>query len=287
MQHPFTKLQPEYSRLLAMMKVRPEKQALIDSTAKRLLGFMANYNPVTAAIEVPQVYIGPSFEREASSNFHLNPAQGWPLNSVSKWIPHNGPFATWYAAAIAAYKLNGLDKVGAQNWTWELLCFYGETFNGWGYRDYHHMQSPYLWACTNIQKPGKYTSDGHFDTEHFDTQIGIIPVARRMVEMMPSLALQAAMPVVAAPSIVPEPEHSGIAHPDDTPKGLGTKWVKWAINELGRPLVVNENYDKVTMQAVADYQRFRAIDVDGLAGPKTITALRQSLAAVDKPEVPA
>lgn len=271
MQHPFTTLKPEYAQLLQMMKVRPERQALVDSTAKRLCGLMDRYTPVTKAIGVPEIFIATSFEREASSNFKLNPAQGWPLNSTSKWIPHNGPFRTWQDAAIAAYKLNGLDKVGAGNWTWELICFYGEMFNGFGYRDYHRMHTPYLWAWTNIQAIGKYDSDGHFDPGHWDEQMGTIPVARRMVELMPELAVGGTI----SPTDIPAPRPSGIA------EGVGTEFVQHALNELGfEPALVEDgNYGKKTMRAVEQFQRSYGLTVDGLAGPETIGALKQAVSA--------
>ena len=138
---PVDALKGEYSRLLSVMQVREECQKLVDEVAVKLIGYKTRYQPVTDAIGVPILFIGPSFEREGSSNFSLNPAQGWPLHSTSKIIPHNGPFPNWFSAAIAAYKIDGLDKVGAANWTWEMLCFSGEKLNGFGYRDEHHMHS--------------------------------------------------------------------------------------------------------------------------------------------------
>lgn len=271
MQHPLSLLKPEYSQLLAAMAVRPECRHEVDTTAQRLLGFKSRYEEVSAVDGVPVVFIAPSFEREASSNFNLNPAQGWPLHSVSKWIPHNGPFPDWKSAALAAYHLNGLDKVGRDNWTWELICFYGETFNGWGYRDYHRMHSPYLWGGTNIQTVGKYTSDGEFDPHTMDTQLGIVPIARRMVELDPGLAL-AAVPYVAAPPIVSgiaaEPEHDAL-------------WVQNSLNALGfaPPLKASGNYDRSTKLAVERFQdSYGLADVDGLVGEKTTAALVAALA---------
>ena len=271
MQHPFSVLKPEYTHLLAAMQVRPECQKLVDEVAVKLDGYKTRYQPVTNADGVPVVFIGPSFEREASSNFNLNPAQGWPLHSISKWIPHNGPFPNWQAAAIAAYRLNGLDKVGAANWTWELICYYGELFNGFGYRDFHHMHSPYLWGGTNIQTVGKYTADGKFDTNHMDEQLGIIPLARRMVDIDPTLALPA-VPYVPAPPI-----SSGIAAEPDA----DATWVQETINALGYepPLMVDGNYGRDTKAAVESFQDSYGLDVDGIAGANTIAALRKALAA--------
>ena len=146
MKHQFEVLRPDYSQLLTAMVIRKECREAVDHAAVKLLGYKTRYEPVSAANGVPIVFIAASFEREASSNFTKNPAQGSPLTVISRIIPHNGPFRTWFDAAIAGYHLNGLDQVGAGNWTWELMCFYGELFNGMGYRDFHHMHSPYLWG---------------------------------------------------------------------------------------------------------------------------------------------
>lgn len=270
MKHPFEILKPEYSQLLSAMTIRKDRRDAVDHVAIKLLGNKARYQPVTAATGVPIVFIGPSFQREASSDFTKNPAQGWSLASISKIVPHNGPFRTWFDAALAAYHLNGLDKVGAGNWTWELICFYGELFNGFGYRDWHHMHSPYLWGGTNIQTVGKYTSDGKFDKDKMDEQLGIIPVARRMAEIDPSIALQLS---------IPAPSHSGLAAPDT---GVDTKWVQETMNRLGwhPPLLIDGSYGDQTKKAVEHFQRSFGLKVD-FAGPQTVKALKEAVAAIE------
>jgi lysozyme family protein len=270
MEHPFAKLKPEYTQLLAAMEVRPECAAEVEKVALKLLGYKSRYQEVSNADGVPVVFIATSFERESGSNFTRNPAQGWPLTSRSKDIPYNGPFRTWFDAATAAYKLNGLDRVGAANWTWELFCFYGETFNGFGYRDWHKMHSPYLWGGTNIQTAGKYTADNKFDSTVMDAQLGIVPVARRMIELDKSLALPS-VPYVPAPPVA-----SGIGtapeHPDVT-----VEWVQKALKELGIDLSVDGSYGRETMRAVEGFQYYWRLDIDGLAGAQTIAALKEAL----------
>jgi lysozyme family protein len=277
MQHPITILTPEYTKLLAAMTVRPECAKLVNEVATRLVGFKPRYEPVTAADGVPVLFIGPSFEREASSNFKLNPAQGWPLSSTSKWIPHNGPFKDWLSAAIAAYHLNGLDKIGAGKWTWELICYFGELFNGFGYRDYHHMHTPYLWGGTNIQSIGKYDADGQFNPNRMDAQLGIIPIARRMLELDPSLALNVSdvLPVEAVPYVASPPISSGFAAEEDG----SAKWVQTSLSALGITVGINGNYDRQTKLAVEKFQGDYGLDVDGVVGAKTVAALRQAVAA--------
>lgn len=270
MRHPFEILRPEYSQLLSAMVIRPECREAVDRTAVRLIGFKTRFEAVTAKNGVPAVFIASSCEREDGCDFTKNPAQGAPLTRISPIIPHNGPFRTWLDAAIAAYHLNGLDQVGANNWTWELICFYGEIFNGFGYRDVHHMHTPYLWGGTNIQTIGKYMVDGKFDPLHMDEQLGMIPVARRMAEIDATLALN--IPI-------PPPQHSGIAAPDT---GADTAFVQSSMNRLGwqPPLTVDGSYGDKTKKAVEHFQRSFGMTVD-FAGPETVKALR---AAVDAAE---
>lgn len=270
MKHPFEVLRPEYSQLISAMAIRKECREAVDHAAVRLLGFKSRFEAVTAANGVPVVFIGPSVEREDNCDFTKNPAQGAPLTRISPIIPHNGPFRTWFDAAIAAYHLNGLDKVGAGNWTWELICFYGEMFNGFGYRDFHHMHTPYLWGGTNIQTIGKYTADGNFDPAHMDEQLGMIPIARRMAEIDPSVALSV---------LIPPPQHSGIAAPDT---GVDSKWVQDAMNRLGwqPPLKVDGSYGDKTKKAVQHFQQSFGLKVD-FAGTETVAALKAAVAAAE------
>lgn len=271
MKHPFEILKPEYTQLLQLMEVRPEKRSLVDHAAVKLLSLKTRWEPISAINGVPIIFMATSFEREASSDFSKNPAQGWSWRTHSHIEPPNGPFPTWQAAALEAYRLNGLDKVGRENWTWELLCFYGEMFNGFGYRDQHHRHTPYLWSMTNIQTPGKYIADKEFDETHLDEQIGIIPVAKRMVEIDPSVALPALT--------IPAPAHSGLG---DVENGADTRWVQHALNQLGwqPPLREDGSYGDKTKKAVEHFQRSFGLKVD-FAGPQTVEALKAALRAIE------
>jgi lysozyme family protein len=274
MQHPFEQLKPEYTSLLAHMQIT--KVAAIDATAKRLIKFIdgGNYKAGCDLTGVPQIVAAASFEREASSNFKLNPAQGWPLNSRSKDVPYNGPFGSWTAAQLAAYKIDGLDQIGAPNWSWERACYEEELFNGFGYRN-HGVPSPYLFGGTNIQKPGKYDADSKYDPNEMDTQLGVIPMMLRMVELRPDLTLPLPYPGVmgAAP----------VAQVMPPPIGLhDAATLQAALNKLGADpqLTVDGSYGRNTSRAVRTFQASAGLQVDGLAGPATWAAITAKLATV-------
>jgi len=187
------------------MQIR--RTADINATAARLVAHWkaGKYGNVSAKTGVPLVWIAASFEREASSNFALSAAQGDRWNRVSVHVPAGrGPFDSWEAAALDAYHIDHLDRVGAGHWTWELGCYFGEAFNGPGYRA-HGIPSPYLWGGTTIQKRGKYVADGVFDATVMDSQLGIIPIMRRMIELEPGLDFTAGRPPTPPPPIPTPP----------------------------------------------------------------------------------
>ncbi len=280
MKHPFETLKPEYTTLLAQMVTT--KQQAVDATVTRLLRHYRNgdYGSVPADTGIPLIFIAASFEREASSNFMLSPAQGDRWDRASVHVPAGrGPFRGWPAAALDAYHLNGLDKVGVGNWTWELLCYYGELFNGMGYRDFHREHSPYVWGATNIQQPGKYTSDGHFDAGTMDSQLGVIAMAKRMVELAPELALP------DKPWPFPDRHDAPIipAMPMPAPVGLhDAKALQVALNRLGQkpPIAEDGSYGRETNAAVRAFQLGNGLQVDGIAGPATWAAITAKLSGV-------
>ena len=278
MQHPFDALAGEYNQLLPLMRVRPECESLLDQVVDRLLGFQGagDYAAVSALTGVPEIWMASSFEREASSDFRLSPAQGDPWNKISVHVPaKRGPFASWAAAAEDAYHLDGLDAIGAPNWSWARACFEGELFNGFGYRDFHHMHSPYLWGGSNIQQPGKYVGDGKFDPDEMDPQLGIVPMMVRLVQIKPALALPDSFTVstdsaAAIPAPLPAPVGVGGGDAEHN-----TLWIQQTLNALGEtpPIADDGSYGKQTKRAVMAFQQAHGLEVDGFAGPQTIAAL--------------
>jgi lysozyme family protein len=218
MQHPFESLAGEYASLLARMQVT--RQSAVESVANKLMNFVrqGRYAEVSNQLGIPQVFIATSFERESSSDFSCSPAQGDPWNRVSVHVPRGrGPFPNWTAAALDAYRLDRLDQVGKANWTWPRFCYEGELFNGFGYRA-HGVNSPYLWAGSNNYTTGKFVSDGVFDMGHADTQLGVVPVARAMVAMDPSLDLPAGPGATAAPGPTAAPASPSAPPPAPQPR---------------------------------------------------------------------
>lgn len=275
MQHPFELLRPEYTEQIARAVILPSRKAEVEDTASRLLRHYdrGDYGTVAEKTGIPIPFIMASFEREASSDFTRSPAQGDRWDRVSRNVPAGrGPFPNWEASALDAYHLDRLDGVGASNWSLERECFEGELFNGFGYRDYHKMASPYVFGGTTVQTLGKYKSDGKFDAFTMDTQLGILPIIETIGIMRPALALSVPIVKVNAPPLVPAPTNLG----NDDHRVF---WVQKTLNLLGTtpPLTEDGSYGRITRQAVIAFQQTHGLQDDGFAGPKTVAALEAAL----------
>lgn len=277
MQKPFTVLAPEYTALLARMQIT--RLAEVDAVvSKRLrppsllaLVDQGRYAAGCTETEVPQTVAAASFEREASSNFNLSPAQGDPINRKSVHVPAGrGPYPDWKAAQVDAYHIDHLDAVGTANWSWERGCYEEELFNGFGYRA-RGVHSPYLWAGTNNYTRGKFTEDHGYDPNAVDEQLGVIPMMFRMVQLRPALALPVPLPTAPVVELAP---------PIPPPQGLhDAAALQTALNSLGAtpPLTVDDSYGRETRYAVEVFQKAAGLAVDGLAGPETWIAINAKL----------
>ena len=291
MEHPYSVLAPEYNSLLAQMRIT--NPAMVRAVATRLLHFKDRYTQVWAKTGVPVIELTALNERESGSDFRTYFGNGDSLTHPTIHVPkHRGPFPSWEAGCIDALHLDRLDLIasggfgsenaGPHGWTWARACYEAEIFNGFGYRA-HNVHSPYLWAGTNIYSHGKFTSDGHFDPNIGDKQLGCLPLMATLVELDPSLALIDAFP--AAP-LVPRLEHEMIPQPAPVPPGHGaddpahdTKWIQASLNELDpdAELTVDGIWGRHTRRALMDFQAAHKLDVDGIAGPLTIAAMEEVL----------
>lgn len=275
MTHAAKDLLTEYVGLLPQMRIVPNRRREFDETCQRLVRNWraGRYEGVPEETGIPAPFIMASFEREASSNFLLSPAQGdrWDRESVN--VPaHRGPFASWREAALDAYHLNKLDQVGAEHWTWALACFYGELFNGFGYRDWHHMRSPYLWGGTTLQQVGKYVSDGSFDPRHFDQQLGVVPMMMVVCEIEPSLRLPGLWPFTEQTAPVAAPP---LAAPASSPvAAFDVKAIQRALNAKGYgPLKVDGSFGKFTSGAFKAFEKDQQLESDGLLDEVSVEEL--------------
>lgn len=137
--------------------------------AEKAVSFKASfYDPVSQATGIPWYVVAALDMREESFIHSGYLGNGDPWNKVSVHVPRGrGPFTSWYAGAIDALKLDGLDKVAHWDIVTALICV--ESYNGSGYRA-RGIPSPYVWAGTNIYTTGKFVADGVFSATTVDQQ---------------------------------------------------------------------------------------------------------------------
>jgi lysozyme family protein len=307
LQHPFSVLAPEYATLLAAMRVDPAREHELAMRAAAVLALAQAHSDEWAEVKartgVPPLWGMASFERESGSDYSRSPAQGDRWNRVSVNVPRGlGPYACWGDACVAAYRLDGLDKVaggagiapsspppsptsptsGGGSWTWTRACYEGELFNGFGPRA-HGRRTGYLWSWTNIYDGGKYVADGKWDPHEIDQQCGMVPMMAALLRLDSSLALADKSPL---PGVQVDGEGADAGRvlvqlpPAPAEVGgydLGTvKWLQEALNRLGAdpPLVVDGSYGRMTRRAVTVFQVAHGLEQDGIAGPVTLATLR-------------
>ena len=164
--------------------IKPGKVPEVAAIVARILKNMSRYEVVADASGVPAFIIACLHNMEASGDFTKHLHEGSPLTGRTKYVPKgrplkgNPPFA-WEESALDALKYDGLGEV---NWdSLEDLLDACEAYNGWGYQKFHpETPSPYLWAGTSVERPGKYVSDGVWDPKATSGQIGVACILKQL-----------------------------------------------------------------------------------------------------------
>lgn len=279
--HLFPALAPDYASWVAHAEILPEHRATVTAIAQKIVTVRQRFAHVSAVTGIPIDWMGASFYRESDLNFACSPAQGdrWDRRSVN--VPRGlGPYNSWDESALVAYHIDGIDLVGAPNWDWPRKCYDSEIMNGFGYRDRWHIRSPYVVGGTNLQQRGKYVRDGVFDPDVMDTQIGMLPIMMEVCRLMPELGGPQAILVPAGeatPPIPPPaqtPPRSPLAEHD-------VLWLQRSLNKVHPAWELKEDgiYGKMTRNAVRSFQIEHHLEVDGIAGQQTYTAVEALLAA--------
>lgn len=172
----YEKYGPEYQKLWDTMRIIRDA-AELHRVSEKIKKYQDVYKKAVEGTKIPWQFIAVIHLREAGES------------DIGKWkgVLHNGekivgtgrkttlvpkgrgPFATWEAAVKDAIRIKGFDKI--VDWPIARVLWALEPYNGYGYRN-KGLRSPYLWASTNHQQPGKYVSDGVFNPNVVDSQIG-------------------------------------------------------------------------------------------------------------------
>jgi lysozyme family protein len=164
--------------------VRPDKLAAVAAIVDRIMADKARYVAVDNQTGVPWYVIAGLHNMESSGSFRHHLHEGSPLTGRTKFVPKGRPLKgtppfTWEESAIDALFFDKMDKV---DWPFLSNTFQAcERYNGLGYQLHHpETPTPYLWAGTSIEKPGKYVADGKWSGTARSKQIGIAAIWKVM-----------------------------------------------------------------------------------------------------------
>ena len=138
----------------------------------------------------PWAMVAVVHRRERDCDFDTYLGNGQSLKHKTTKVPKGrGPFLgpkAFIDGCIDAVRQEGWASV--HEWPLERVLYHLELFNGTGY-DGKGFPSPYLFGGTNIQKPGKYTSDHVFSKKVMDKQPGCAPLLQQIMKLDPSVTL--------------------------------------------------------------------------------------------------
>jgi lysozyme family protein len=162
----------------------------LEMIADRILASEERYKAVEADTGVPWFWIGAIHSRESSCDFTTHLHNGDPLTARTTHHPPGRPTEgdppfTWEESAMDA--LNYQDLIGIDPWDCAQMLLQAELYNGTGYVS-HETNSPYLWAGTTHQEPGKYVADGEWDPNAWDQQQGTCAIWKKLCERREDIA---------------------------------------------------------------------------------------------------
>lgn len=177
-----------YGALWDKCIVEPDKVASLKSIAEHIKAAYPRYENAEKVTGVPKSWIGPTEKRESDLNPRCNIAQGDRWDTRSTHVPRGmGPFSSWDAAAIAAFKLPAHRLDAVKRWSVERYCYEWEKWNGYGYLR-HSVNSPYVYGWTNLQEYGKYVADGVWSASAWDVQPGCVAMLKILATIDPEVA---------------------------------------------------------------------------------------------------
>ena len=168
-------LRPSYANLWGKMIVNHDRLYEVNNTIAQIKRGVIEYKAIEAAIGVPWRFVGVTHSMECDCNFHEHLHNGDPLTARTVQVPAGRPLTgnppfTWHDSAIDALTMRHLSA--ANDWSIEGMLFQFEAYNGFGSRNNHGINTPYLWSGSNQYLKGKYVADGKYDPNEISKQIG-------------------------------------------------------------------------------------------------------------------
>lgn len=140
----------------------------------------------TSGGTIPWWFVACVHNLEASFSFAKHLHNGDSLARRTVHVPAGRPLEgeppfAWSESARDALTMPGKRFHLVTDWSVEHALWLLEGFNGYGYRLYRGINSPYLWAGTNHYSKGKYVADGVYSAEAVSQQAGVAGLMKILV----------------------------------------------------------------------------------------------------------
>jgi lysozyme family protein len=178
-------LRDEYRTLFNTCAINMARLQEINTIVNKIEVNAARYKTIQVDTTVPWFFIAILHNMESGMNFDGHLHNGDPLIARTVQVPKNRPPAgdppfSFKASAVDALKLKKFDT--QTSWDLPQILYRLEKYNGFGYREYHDIFSPYLWSGSNHYTKGKYVADNQWSDTAVSKQIGAAVILRRLAE---------------------------------------------------------------------------------------------------------
>ena len=158
-------LRQEYRQRFDSAKVSPARQEAVAQSVRKILANRARYERITKSMTMPWYFLAIIHGLEADFRFDSHLHNGDPLTGRTVRVPAGRPARgtppfSWEESAMDAIAVNRYDTWN--DWSIAGMLVVWERYNGLGYR-HHGVNSPYVWACTDLYAKGRYVADGRYD----------------------------------------------------------------------------------------------------------------------------
>ena len=176
-------LRQEYRQRFDAARVSPARQEIVAQSVRKILGNRARYERITKSMTMPWYFLAIIHGLEADFRFDSHLHNGDPLTGRTVRVPAGRPARgkppfTWEESAMDAIAVNRYDKWN--DWSIAGMLVVWERYNGLGYR-HHGVNSPYVWACTDLYAKGRYVADGKYDAHAESRQCGAVALLKGLI----------------------------------------------------------------------------------------------------------
>jgi lysozyme family protein len=176
-------LRQEYRQRFDSAKVAPARQEIVAQGVRKILGNRARYERITMSMTMPWYFLAIIHGLEADYRFDAHLHNGDPLTGRTVRVPAGRPARgtppfSWEESAMDAIAVNRYDKWN--DWSIAGMLVVWERYNGLGYRHYG-VNSPYVWACTDLYAKGRYVADGRYDANAESRQCGAVAMLKGLI----------------------------------------------------------------------------------------------------------